>query len=170
MRNRPPALDLAFEIELLNAGMSQSALFLYEWSDTALVVGKGQIASEINYQTCAAESIVVLRRESGGTAVLHNRTLNVGLILPAVHSCARSINGLYSAVGHAISLALARQGVNVNRVIKGGATPNRTIICFESHTDDSLLLNGRKVFGGAQRRMKHAILIHGALLLAVDIP
>ncbi len=168
--NRPPAADLAFEMRLLETGAKQANLFIYEWSGSTLVIGKGQAVSEIDLSACVAEGVAVLRRESGGTAVLHNRTLNIGLVLPATHGSIRNISGLYSLLGRAISRALARQGVSVTQPEPGGRAPARTIICFESHTNDSLLLDGRKVFGGAQRRLREATLVHGTLLLAVDIP
>ena len=168
--NRPPAADLAFEMRLLETGAEQATLFIYEWSGATLVIGKGQVASEIDYQTCVSEGVAVLRRETGGTAVLHNQTLNIGLVLPSGHGSARNIGGLYSVLGRVISLALTRQGVSVTLAEIGDRSPTRTIICFESHSNDSLLLNGRKVFGGAQRRLRETTLVHGTLLLAVDIP
>jgi len=169
--DQSPAVDLAFELKLLESGGTHAALFVYGWSIPTLVVGKGQAISEINRDICEAEGIPILRRQSGGTAVLHNRTLNIGLVLSAEHGLARSIKGLYSAFLLVISTALEQLGIAVAPVDgeqRQGAL--RTAICFESHTEDTLLYRGKKVFGCAQRRLKNAILIHGTLVLTIDIP
>jgi lipoyl(octanoyl) transferase len=169
--DQSPAVDLAFELQLLGNGRTGTSLFVYSWSIPTLVVGKGQIISDVNRDICEAEDIQILRRQSGGTAVLHNRTLNIGLILPVEHGWAHGIKGLYSAFLLVVSGALAQCGIAVSPVEgkrREGAL--QTAICFESHTEDTLLYHGKKVFGCAQRRLRNAILIHGTLVLAIDIP
>ena len=169
--NQSPAVDLAFELRLLENGCTNTRLFVYSWSLPTLVVGKGQAISEEIAQACESEGIPVLRRLSGGTAVLHNRTLNIGLVLPSEHRWARNVRRLYSIFISMVSSSLKAHDITVVPVAPNSRQDAaRTAICFESHTDDSLLLGGKKVFGCAQRRLRDAILVHGTLLLAVNIP
>jgi lipoate-protein ligase A len=169
--DRSPDIDLAFEARLLISEGARAALFIYVWSARVLVVGKGQADAGIRRDVCASEGIPVLRRESGGTAVLHTRTLNIGLVLPVGHEWSRSVRGLYERFVPLVSDALGRHGVAAIPVDgRPEERPARTAICFESHTEDSLLLGGRKVFGCAQRRLRGAVLVHGTLLLSLDIP
>jgi lipoate-protein ligase A len=103
--------------------------------------------------------------------VLHNRTLNISLILPSCHAWTQSIRGLYAQFVSVVSNALNLHGITASPcgVIRGPCL-GQSAICFETHAHDSLLINQRKVFGCAQRRMKHATLVHGTLLIGVDIP
>jgi lipoate-protein ligase A len=169
--DRSPERDLAFEAHLLMSEGARAALFVYVWSTPVLVMGKGQAGDDVRRDICAAEGIPVLRRASGGTAVLHTRTLNIGLVLPAEHEWSKSVRGLYGRFVPLVSDALGRHGVTAHPFDgRLEARPARTAICFEAHTEDSLLLGGRKVFGCAQRRLKGAVLVHGTLLLSLDVP
>lgn len=163
-----PDADLVFESELLKRG--EPALFIYHWRNTVLVLGRGQSSNTINRDACHTEGIDLLKRITGGTGVLHQHTLNLCLILPSTHPWTDSIVSLYHSFKTMVQDALSKQAVESRFNDPKNPPAKRTAICFESHTDDTLLLNGKKVFGSAQRRRRHAVLIHGTLLLDLNIP
>ena len=164
---QPPKTDLALELELMKRG--EMSLFFYHWTETALVLGRGQSIDSINTAVCKNERIEIIKRITGGTGVLHQHTLNIALILPSNHPWAGPINALYKNFTSAVHHALTEQSVDNSFNDPKKSPLPRSAICFESHTDDTLLLNGKKVFGSAQRRGRKAILIHGTLLLDLDI-
>jgi lipoyl(octanoyl) transferase len=164
--HRDATADLAFESALLDAG--RLSLFTYEWSRPVLVLGRGQRTDSVHIDVCNAEGIAVCKRESGGTGVLHNHTLNIGIFLPVAHPFASGIRPLYARFTTLVRNALQHAGVETCLRDPRVEPKERTPICFASHTDDTLLENGRKVFGSAQRRLRHAVLIHGALVLGLD--
>lgn len=164
---RSPGADLLFESELLKRG--EPGLFVYHWKNTVFVLGRGQSSNTINRDVCRIEGIDLLKRITGGTGVLHQNTLNLSLILPSSHPWADSIGSLYDNFKIMVQDALSKQSFESAFNDPKNRPATRTAICFESHTDDTLLLNGKKVFGSAQRRGRHAVLIHGTLLLDLNI-
>ena len=166
----PPEQDLENEERLLR-GARQPTLVVYRWLRNTLVLGRGQPLSDIDEAVCREEGIPVLRRRTGGTAVLHNRTVNISLVLPAGHLWAQSIRGLYTRFIAVVSRALKSVGVPATPLdIASAPRPARSPICFEADSGETLLLRKRKVFGCAQHRLKDAVLVHGTLLLDLDVP
>ena len=108
----------------------------------------GRIAEQVNQPACAANNIEILRRCSGGGAVvLAPGCLNYSLVFsleahPQLRHVQRSFHEILSPIAHAL-----------------GAT-----ICGQS----DLVWQGRKVSGNSQRRVAGALLHHGTLLYRFD--
>jgi lipoate-protein ligase A len=164
----PPELDLAREESLLEAAASRPQLFTFSWEKPALVLGYGQrdLAS-LNLDLCRREGIRVLRRCSGGTAVYQRLDLSLSLALSSSHRWAAGIRALYGRFAGTLQESLGRFGLEAGRPPEP-RTSSRTPICFEGRGDDTLLVEGRKVAGGAQARRKEAVLIHLVVLFALD--
>ena len=166
--HRSPEECLAEESRLLQRGALH--LFTYTWNQPVLVLGRGQSLENINTDTCRKEGIPILRRSTGGTGVLHQHTLNIALFLPRNHPWSQTIAPLYGRFTAWVKAALTKQSFSCKGWNHRRPSAPRSAICFESHTDDTLLIEGRKVFGSAQRRQKTGVLIHGTLLLDLDVP
>ena len=166
-----PAADLAFEEALLDSCPPDTVrLSVYHWDKPVLVLGRGQSNFEVLGEVCDAEGIPVLRRRSGGTAVLHENTLNFALILPPEHPWASRIEGLYEQFVGVVGRALNKENIPVRPPLPGETVRGRrSTVCFENDAGETLLLHRKKVFGCAQRRRKRAVLVHGALLLKLDV-
>jgi len=167
----PPATDLAREEVLVRSVPEVGpALFLYGWNRPALVLGYGQDPSTVDLSACAARGVPVLRRITGGTGVLHGADLAATLALPADHPWTRSIPGLYERFVATIVLALSGIGIAVERpAAHPGTRRPRSPICFEDDRGETLLAAGRKAVGCAQARRREGVLVHGLLLLGVDV-
>lgn len=163
-----PELDLAREESLIEAAASGPQLFTFSWEKPALVLGYGQRdLAGLNLDLCRRKKIRVLRRCSGGTAVYQQSDLSLSLALPSSHPWATGIRALYGGFAETLQESLGRFGLDARRPPEPRVS-SRTPICFEGRGDDTLLVEGRKVAGGAQVRRKEAVLIHLAVLFALD--
>lgn len=169
-----PWADLAREeLALGRAASSGPVLCAYAWNRPVLVLGYGQRPSEQDRARWRREGLPVLRRCSGGTGVLHEgraSALSLSLALPSHHPFAGSIGASYDALVNPVEEALGALGIGARRWSPGDRNPlpRRSPICFEDHRTESLLVDGRKVFGGAQARRRESVLVHGALLFSLD--
>ena len=167
----PPVADLAREELLLEAAGGGPHLFAYSWASPALVLGYGQDPERgVDLDACRRLGIPVLRRASGGTGVLHQGDLSLSLALPAAHPWARGIGPLYDGFVESLREAVATFGIHCERARRPAPRPRaRSPICFEDQLTESLLLDGKKVLGCAQVRRASAALVHGTLLLGLDV-
>jgi lipoate-protein ligase A len=163
--------DLAREEQLLRrSAQGELGLFTYGWPQAALVLGYGQDpALGIDLAYCQERGIPVLRRRSGGAAVLHQADLSVSLALPAEHPWAKTIRGLYDGFVLSIQEALLSFEVQADRWLPPpGTARSPSPICFEDHLAESLLIERRKVLGCAQVRRRRSALVHGTILFTLD--
>ncbi len=168
----PPGRDLAAEEGLLErAADGQPALALYSWPRPVVVLGYAQPADDVDLEWCRGARVPVLRRPTGGTGVVHHKDLSVSLALPAAHPWARGIRRLYDGFLGALQEALASLGAGVSRLdapAPARGLRERSPICFEDQSADTLVVDGRKVVGCAQARRSRAVLVHAAVLLNFD--
>jgi len=154
-----PAENLAADEALLRQCESDGALRLLRFwmpTDHFVVLGYGDRAAvEVRLERCAARGVPVLRRWTGGGAVLQGPgCLNYTLVMPVdAHPALRSISATNDFVMERHRAALA--GLSALPVERQG------------HTD--LAIAGRKCAGNAQRRLRRSVLFHGAFLLDLDL-
>ncbi|HSW48562.1 MAG TPA: lipoate--protein ligase family protein [Bryobacteraceae bacterium] len=143
--------NLAFDSALFQAvegGADDETLRLWESAEYAVVVGRsGVISSEVEEETCAADGVAVLRRDSGGGAVLLGPgCMSFSLLLPlGKHPQLRNVRLSYRRILTSLVRALAVPGL-------------------EMRDDSDLAIGGRKVSGNAQFRGRRGLLHHGTLL------
>lgn len=167
----PPVADLAFEADMMaRAARGEALLLLTSWPGTTVVLGYGQDPADADLVWCRAHGVPVLRRLSGGTGVIHQHDLGVGLALPAAHRWARDVHRLYGHFLDVLEPALAALGGgDVRRpATTRRASRVRSPVCFEDQLADTLVRGGRKVVGCAQTRRRGAVLIHAAILLGLE--
>lgn len=163
-----PFRDLALEEDLLRQA-GPPTLFLYSWPRPTVVLGCGQPDRDLDLGFCQRAGIPVLRRSSGGTAIVHHDDLAVSLVLGRAHPWNRGIGDLYDRFLDVIQGTLWALGVPATRY-EGPPSPSRprSPICFEGMGRETLLVGGRKAVGCAQARRRNAVLVHGVLLLHLD--
>ena len=152
-----PAENLACDealLEELEAGAGEPALRFWESPVHFVVLGySNAIAAEVNRTECERRGIPILRRSSGGGAVLQGPgCLNYNLTLPITEETA-SITDTNCFVMRRNRDAL-RKALGREVEIKG-------------HTD--LAIGGVKFSGNAQRRKSKALVFHGCFLLNFDL-
>jgi lipoate-protein ligase A len=138
--------------QALEAGATGSLCRTWETSRAVVVVGRNtSIADYVIEDACLRDAVPVLRRFSGGGAVI----LGPG--------CVNYALGV-SLVSHPELLDVAISFRTILRHVT--AALNVTELAVAGGTD--LALDGRKVSGNAQRRGRRALIHHGTLLYAFD--
>jgi lipoate-protein ligase A len=159
---------------LLAAGLLEGtagpALRLYRWSPPALSLGFHQDISRIDTAACAAAGVDVVRRPTGGRAVLHADELTYCV---AMETGGRGVMAVYRAVSAALVRGLRIFGVHTELVRSDPRLPvlereDASIPCFSSSARYEITWRGRKLVGSAQRRYttheRDVVLQHGSIL------
>ncbi|MBI4430505.1 MAG: lipoate--protein ligase family protein [Candidatus Omnitrophica bacterium] len=149
------ALDEAL-FEMCENGGGEEFLRFWESNQYFVVLGYSQKAElEVNLDFCRKKSIPILKRSSGGGAVLEGPgCLNYSLILKIPES--GPLTSISKTNGHVLS----RHKDTLALILKGRAE-------FAGLSD--LALGGRKFSGNAQRRKRNYLLFHGTFLLNFDL-
>jgi lipoate-protein ligase A len=158
---------MALDEALLNraAERSAAALRFYQWREPTLSLGYFQRYVDRDAHA-ASRNCAIVRRTTGGGAILHDRELTYSIALPSTHSLSRRAGDLYGAVHQAIVEALAQLGVEARRLTSVEAA-NQTaepFLCFARRSSGDVLIADSKIAGSAQRRHKGAVLQHGSIL------
>jgi len=166
----PPVTDLAREAWLIErAADGEIGLVLTSWRNPVVVLGYAQTDDDVDLGWCRSRGMPVLRRLTGGTGVVHQGDLGVGLALPQAHPWAQGIISLYGVFLDVLEPALLSVGAGVSRLVEPRrASRLRSPICFLDQLADTLVVDGKKAVGCAQTRRKGAVLIHAAVLLGLD--
>jgi lipoate-protein ligase A len=166
----PPLEDLAREAWLLDrAADGEISVLLTSWDGPVVVLGYAQKPEEADLEWCRVNGIPVLRRLTGGTGVIHQGDLGVGLALPEKHPWAKGIVGLYGRFLDALAPALRSLDSEVSRLAEPSrANRVRSPVCFLDQLSDTLAVGGKKAVGCAQTRRRGTVLVHAAILLGLD--
>lgn len=163
------ARQMAVDEVLLESAARQpgATLRFYRWSEPTLSLGYFQAYAERDAHLASRDCIVV-RRQTGGGAILHDRELTYSLAIPRAHPLAEDATRLYEAVHEALVRVLAAHGLAASRCTEShsAAPATQPFLCFQRRMRGDVLLGGVKICGSAQRRRRGAILQHGSLLLA----
>ena len=144
-------------------------LRFYRWRPACLSFGRNQRARGVyDGERARALGIDVVRRQTGGLAVLHDAELTYAVALPAV--AFGGPRATYAAINRALALGLRTLGVAAD--LAGGARRDQARAafeqahpCFEAPAAGEVVVGGRKLVGSAQRVERRTILQHGSILL-----
>ncbi len=166
---RNMAVDEAI-LAAVSAGKMPPTLRLYRWSPVCLSLGYGQRVADVDFERLAALGWEVVRRPTGGRAILHADELTYSVALPADHPLAAgSVVESYRRISAALMAALSSLGAAVaaeRREQPAGAVGP---VCFETPSHYEITVEGRKLVGSAQVRRRGGILQHGSLPLTGDV-
>ena len=146
----------------------QSMLWrFYAWDPPALSIGHGQRRTDIDETACSMKGIDIVRRPTGGRAVLHIDEFTYACLAETA-----AANTHFSAMIHGI-IRHALLGFGVKAEFKRTQPDMRkrystaeSASCFTASARNELHVEGRKLVGSAQRRSDRVILQHGSLLLS----
>ena len=145
-------------------------LRLYGWDGSALSIGYFQRAGEIDLAACRKSSIRLVRRPTGGRAVLHQQDVTYSVVLPLRRPWTEcSIPESYRRINACLQRGLGRLGLLASVTSGPAHAPYPpSPFCFSAVARHELLVDGKKVVGSAQRRFPTALLQQGAILLDFD--
>jgi len=154
------------------ASRGQATLRFYAWQQATLSLGYFQSAEERNLHE-ASRSCPLVRRSSGGGAILHDRELTYSLAMPNQPTAAAA-RRLYELIHGSLIEVLAEFGAGtaLYRDRKTCSTAQKLdtepFLCFQRRTCFDVIAGESKVAGSAQRRRGRAVLQHGSILLAAS--
>ncbi len=155
----------------VSAGAQPPTLRFYAWTPPAISLGQSQRMSTVDEARCIADGVGVVRRATGGLAILHTDEFTYSMSLPISHPIAEGdVMTSYRRIADAIVYALKLQGVsdaNADRVAKEDKAKGP--VCFEAPSDYEVVGGGKKLVGSAQWRRVDGVLQHGSLPLTGDI-
>ena len=166
--------NMAIDEALLSSfdpSRSLPVLRLYGWSPAALSLGRFQDAEDVlDLGRCQAAGIPVVRRITGGGIIYHASVLTYSLVcapdhLPPAASIKESFRILTSFLLSFYRWLGLDASYAVDRLPPGTPFGERTPFCFAGKESYDILINGRKIGGNAQRRLKNAIFQHGSIPL-----
>jgi lipoate-protein ligase A len=172
------ARNMAMDEAILGAvveGQVPPTLRLYAWSPPCLSLGRNQPASDVDLEACRTAGVDVVRRPTGGRAILHidELTYSVALLASDPRATADVLEG-YRRLSEGLLAGLRRLGAEVTPADGGQGARQRDgrgagPICFETPSHHEITAGGRKLVGSAQWRARGGVLQHGSLPLEGEI-
>ena len=162
------AIDAALLEEVGESASRKTIVRFYQWRRPTISLGRNQkIESAIDPEYCTHHGIDVVHRPTGGRAVLHDDELTYAVISNDSECFGDTIYVNYKRVSEVLCDAFQRVGVAAilapetrkAPAMRNGADPP----CFLSPSRYELTVEGRKVVGSAQRRVKNSFLQHGSM-------
>lgn len=150
---------------------SLPTLRLYAWEPACLSLGHAQPIGDVDLPRLRARSWDVVRRATGGRAILHTDELTYSVTGRSDDPLlAGGVLESYNRLAQALLFAVREMGLPVE--LKEGkpsenAAPNP--VCFEVPSTYEITVGGKKLIGSAQARRREGVLQHGSLPLTGDL-
>jgi lipoate-protein ligase A len=167
---------MALDEALLRSTTEQKiapTLRLYNWEPATLSLGFAQSATDVALDRLTTEGWGLVRRPTGGRAILHIDELTYSICACADElQLAGDLLESYRKISHALLEGLKRLevtavGDRIYNNLPDGKQKNP--VCFETPSNYEITSSGKKLIGSAQARKYGGILQHGTLPLFGDI-
>ena len=146
-------------------------LRLYAWKPACISLGYAQPFSDIDLSRLKDKDWNLVRRITGGRAILHTDELTYAVISPySEPRLTGSLLDSYRRLSQALLFALIKLGIPAHALPKRNKVRERPKpVCFEIPSNYEITVGGKKLIGSAQARKKTGILQHGTLPLRGDL-
>jgi lipoyl(octanoyl) transferase len=157
-------------LRMVATGDSPPTLRLYAWEPFCLSLGYGQRARDVDLERMGGYGWEIVRRPTGGRAILHGDELTYSVSLPGSHALASGgIIDTYLRLSRALLGAMAALGLQVMADPDGDTGSVKGPVCFEVPSKYEITIGGKKLIGSAQMRRHGGVLQHGTIPLEGDI-
>ena len=167
------AIDTAMLGKAENSSVPLTMVRFYGWVRPTVSLGRNQKPDRaVDADYCSENGIDVVHRPTGGRAVLHDDELTYAVVSNDSSYFGDTIYGNYKRVSEALCVGYNRLGIpailapetrKTNGFAEYGDTP-----CFLSPSRYELMVQGRKIVGSAQRRVRQSFLQHGSMPITVN--
>lgn len=172
------AIDAAI-LEKVIEGKAPPTLRFYDWDPACFSLGFAQSFSDVDEEARLERGWDLVRRPTGGRAILHTDELTYSVIGPSDEPrLAGGVLESYRRLSEGLMHSLKLLGLPVEQHPMHGVENQRlgnelgdadNPVCFEVPSDYEITLHGKKIIGSAQARRKGGVLQHGSLPLFGDI-
>lgn len=148
--------------------LSVPVLRLYGWNPACVSLGRNQSDEHINKEFCRKNNIDIVKRLTGGRALLHDNELTYSFICnTSFLKNGESIIQSYKEISAAIALGLQKTGIEVE-FPQNVRAKTKFEYCMSLSTGADLSYQGKKLVGSAQFRKQGYILQHGSIMFDYD--
>ena len=167
------AVDEAI-LEASGQGQVLPTLRLYTWEPPCLSLGFAQPYADVDRGRLSQLSWELVRRPTGGRAILHTDELTYSICGPNDEPClAGSVLESYRGLSVALLQALSLIGIHAQALPsahqEAGVRAEQGAVCFDVPSNYEITWEGKKLLGSAQARRKNGVLQHGTLPLCGDL-
>ena len=149
----------------LREGQSTPVLRLYTWLPATISIGYFQKAEDINFEQCREDGIGVVRRMTGGRAVLHNEELTYSILFAEEDFLPFRKKDIFLFIAQCLVHSLEALGIE-SKVAEKTRGDLRSANCFASPAQFEIeSLEQGKLIGSAQVLKDGIVLQHGAIPL-----
>lgn len=163
--------NMQYDIELTKKISSNECILrLYQWNPYCISLGANQNFSEINLIKSKSDNIDVVKRPTGGRAILHSEELTYSVVFPL--SLNFSVKEIYNQINLALKKGLEIFNPELKKIeLENNQTDFRNFykkdissICFAVSAKYEINYMCKKLVGSAQRKIGDVILQHGSIL------
>lgn len=175
-----PYYNMALDEALLNfvsRGEIDPVIRFYTWDPPTLSIGYFQrLEKEIDIDMVRKKGYGLVRRQTGGRGVLHDKELTYSVIVPESHpAMPKTVTEAYRVISNGLLEGFKSLGFDAYFAIPRSKEEReklkqpRSSVCFDAPSWYELVVEGKKIAGSAQTRQKGVILQHGSILQSIDI-
>ncbi|EGQ3176328.1 lipoate--protein ligase family protein [Staphylococcus pseudintermedius] len=175
-----PYYNMALDEALLNfvsRGEIDPVVRFYTWNPPTLSIGYFQrLSKEIDIEKVKEKGYGLVRRQTGGRGVLHDKELTYSVIVPEAHAdMPQTVTEAYRVISGGLLEGFKSLGFDAHFAVPRSKEEReklkqpRSSVCFDAPSWYELVVEGKKIAGSAQTRQKGVILQHGSILQDVDI-
>jgi lipoate-protein ligase A len=163
--------NMDFDLSLVkNFKADEAVLRLYRWNPFCISLGANQDFNSIDLNKSSAYNIDIVKRPTGGRAILHAEELTYSVVYPLTKEV--SPKQIYRELNLAIQNGLKTYNPLLGEIVPEHSEPHlpsfyketKSTLCFAVSAKDELNFQGKKVVGSAQRKIGDVILQHGSIL------
>lgn len=175
------SFNMAFDMAMLKYALhhSQPVLRFYQWQPYCISLGYHQSVQSIDLKKCADHQVDVVRRPTGGRAVLHAEEVTYCVVIP--NNCpfySSSIQESYKLISRALARGVSKLGIAADLKkqsldMRAHYQKKESLSCFSAVSRSEIMIDTRKLIGSAQRQLPEGLLQHGSILLGnkhLDLP
>src|SRR5713101_964663 len=163
------AVDEAL-LDSVSRGQAPPTLRFDQWAPACLSLGYCQPCAAVDVQACRRAGVDIVRRPTGGRAILHHHELTYSIALPVAALDQESgVLQSYYHLSLGLTEGLGRLGVETTLAPSAPLRAAHGPACFDEPSDHEILLGGRKLVGSAQVRRNGALLQHGSILFQPQV-
>ena len=163
--------NMDFDLELVKNFKSDSpVLRVYRWEPYCISLGANQDFNSINQKKTELEGLDIVKRPTGGRAILHAEELTYSVVYPVSKNL--SPKQIYREINLALRKGLGYYNSVFEKIELEHTEPHfpsfykdeKSTLCFAVSAMNELNFNGKKLAGSAQRKIGNVILQHGSIL------